>query len=606
MPMSLRLLHGRVQVGLIAAACMTVLSGNARTQNLPGTSAETPVIRATSRLVYVDVTVRDGSGRIVQELSESDFRVLEDKQPQTIRLFEAHSAPVATDSAGSKPASGPVEISNVPRGSRDTSLNMILLDLLNTSPQDQAYARKRMIDFLRAVPPGRQVALFTLTNGLHMIQNFTIDSAVLAKAAAAIEPSPLNRLRTPNQAVADRDLSAYIDFAASGGTWGQQNSSAISLGTKIQEELNREDIQNMKTRIDATNLAFTELARAVNGYAGRKNLFWLAGQFPSNSYYTLESLSDRSVTAATNSRNPGGELRSANRLASSSGLALGALSAQADRAIVDSQIAVYPISVVGVQDDFVGAEYNGIGSASTNTGDTAAAFFNERQNGREVMNHIADETGGEAFYGNNDPAALLRKGFDDGENFYTLAYQPTNHNWNGQLRRIHVALAGHGYSLSYRRSYVALPERATSNATAQFATAMRLEAPPASALVLRVVPPSAQKGLLQMDATINLQGVGLTVDPSGERRGRLQVRTVAYPVDRPAVAAELNSVMNVGLTPEDYTAVLGSGIKVRQTLHLPGGKFLVRLGVLDLTTGRVGTLTVPVTVDALAAATATP
>lgn len=557
----------------------------------PPASSVTPTLRTTSRIVYVDVIVRDGNGNVVHGLREGDFRITEDKRPQRISLFQPHTAAVAGEATQLKPRANSGEISNVPAAPQDSSLNIILLDLLNTSPQDQAYARKRMIEFLRAVPPGRQVALFTLTNGLHMIHGFTIDSAALAKAAETIQPQQLNRLRTPGQAIADNDATAYINFAVSGGNWGEQNVS--NLGSRIQEELGREDIQNMRTRLDATNTAFSELARAVNGYAGRKNLFWLAGQFPSSTYYTLQSLTDRPALAATGSRNLGVDQARTNTLASSDALALGTLSERADRAIADSQIAVYPISLVGVQTDAVGAEYNGIGSASTNTLNTASNFFNERQNGREVMNHIADETGGEAFYGNNDPAALLRRGFDDGENFYTLAYQPSNHNWNGQLRRIHIALGG-GYQLSYRRSYLALPEQPVANSVAQFAAAMRQEAAPSSALVLRATVPTQPKpGIAQVDAAVDLRGIGFTVDDKGQRRGRLQVRMLAYPVSHPAAAGELNSLMNVALTQEDYAALAQSGIPFRQTIHLSGGNYLLRIGVLDLDTGCIGTLTLP-------------
>lgn len=231
-----------------------------------------------------------------------------------------------------------------------------------------------------------------------------------------------------------------------------------------------------------------------------------------------------------------------------------------------------------------------------------AQDFNERQNGREVMNHIADETGGEAFYGNNDPATMLRKGFDDGENYYTLAYQPTDHNWNGQLRHIKVSLNGDGYQLSYRRSYLALPEQPAANTDAQFALAMRMGSPPSTALVLRATPPMEVKpGVMQLDASIDLQGIGFTVDDANERRGRLQVRLLAYPVSGPTPAFELNSVMKVGLTAEDYAAVSKTGIPVRQSLHLPAGQFLLCFGVLDVDTGRIGTLTLPVTVGSTTA-----
>ncbi len=52
--------------------------------------AKTPdnnALHITSRIMYVDVVVRDSSGRIVRGLTEKDFRVLEDGKPQTVTLL---------------------------------------------------------------------------------------------------------------------------------------------------------------------------------------------------------------------------------------------------------------------------------------------------------------------------------------------------------------------------------------------------------------------------------------------------------------------------------------------------------------------------------------
>ena len=57
--------------------------------------------------------------------------------------------------------------------------------MLNTATADQAYARKQMIEFLRALPRGRRVALFVLTTRLDMVQGFTDSSDALVKVAEA-------------------------------------------------------------------------------------------------------------------------------------------------------------------------------------------------------------------------------------------------------------------------------------------------------------------------------------------------------------------------------------------------------------------------------------
>jgi hypothetical protein len=44
------------------------------------------------------------------------------------------------------------------------------MDVLNTVVQDQAYAHKQMIEFLKALPGGQRVALFALGTRLRMVQ----------------------------------------------------------------------------------------------------------------------------------------------------------------------------------------------------------------------------------------------------------------------------------------------------------------------------------------------------------------------------------------------------------------------------------------------------
>src|SRR5215831_7198213 len=77
----------------------------------------------------------------------------------------------------------------------------------------------------------------------------------------------------------------------------------------------------------------------------------------------------------------------------------------------------------------------------------------------ETMDELAEGSGGHAFYNTNGLAAAIATAVEDGANYYTLSYSPTNKKYDGRLRRIHVKLARRGYSLSYRRSYFADDEK---------------------------------------------------------------------------------------------------------------------------------------------------
>ena len=66
---------------------------------------------------------------------------------------------------------------------------------------------------------------------------------------------------------------------------------------------------------------------------------------------------------------------------------------------------------------------------------------------------IAIATGGHAFYSTNDLKDALTQATETGGNYYTLTYSPTNQNYDGQMRKLHVELSKRGYHLAYRREY---------------------------------------------------------------------------------------------------------------------------------------------------------
>ena len=69
--------------------------------------------------------------------------------------------------------------------------------------------------------------------------------------------------------------------------------------------------------------------------------------------------------------------------------------------------------------------------------------FNQSQaQEHTTMEQMASDTGGHAFYNTNGLASAVAKAIDAGSNYYTLTYTPTDHNWNGSYRNIHVELAG--------------------------------------------------------------------------------------------------------------------------------------------------------------------
>jgi VWFA-related protein len=196
------------------------------------------VLRLDVRRVPVDVVVTDKNGNPVRGLKKEDFTVKEDKKTQRILTFNYYD--------GSKPAFVPTKLPplpantfvNIPKAPERGPLYVLYYDMVNTTPGDQMAFHKQVLEFVDNAEPGTRIALFVNSSGLHLIQGFTSDHALLRNAILSPGPGP----RVPK---------VFIF----GNVYGYEDSGAA-----------------------LSNLKF--IAEYLGGIPGRKNLIWLSSEFP--------------------------------------------------------------------------------------------------------------------------------------------------------------------------------------------------------------------------------------------------------------------------------------------------------------------------------------
>ena len=556
-------------------------------------------IHVTSRIVYVDVVVHDSSGRLVRGLTQSDFKIFEDGRPQQIDYFVAHNYEVADAHPTPAAPHSKTDFSNVPASGPAGSVNMILFDMVNTAPADQQYARRQMLDFLKALPPGQQVALFVLSDQLHMFQSFTGSSDMLVAAAKLIDPKNMQLIQSDAEQQRDIDALGRMEDAMGGRDPG---ASIQALANQLMVE----NTQTAEIRQRITIEAFADIAHAAAGYPGRKNLFWMSGSFP----FSIATQGQYNLTAPVQF----GTLNLPNAPISDTNAVV-----DTAKLVANSQIAVYPISALGLEVGGVGAELSGSATASLSgsspvasgpdgsnnvkhtLGDTLGQQFSNRSALHGTMNDIAYQTGGEAVFGSNDLAGALRRTLEDGSNYYTLAYRPENHDWDSKFRKIKVELSKPGCSLTYRRGYFAFPDEITIADTAQeLNTALQPEAPESTLLLLRgkVQFPDAQNPDVHVITTVDPRGIEFTTDAAGHRQARLLVLLVALNdgPTQPDSPPQTSGSIKIDLDPQQYADALKEGISFQQKLALSPGKYRLRLGVSDMNNHRLGTLDMPVVI----------
>jgi hypothetical protein len=76
---------------------------------------------------------------------------------------------------------------------------------------------------------------------------------------------------------------------------------------------------------------------------------------------------------------------------------------------------------------------------------------------------------------------------------------------------------------------------------------------------------------------------------------------VAWGKDEKAVG-NISQTMTLDPKPETFQKMLNTGVPFHQELTLKPGTYRLRLGVMDYTSAKIGTLEIPVTVGAAQAA----
>lgn len=583
----------RICAAVLAAGFVAMPSAQAAPQEsntTQGAPTPAPVFRTNSRLVVVDVVALDSHGVPVPGLKEGDFNVREDGKAQHVVSFEEHRPANGPDAPVRHFHLPPHQYTNVPEQEFAGPLTVLLFDTLNTPAQDQQLARLHMLNFLKGLPPGRRVALFALGTKLRMIQTFTGDTDALIAAATNLISSPSSLLTRENDRQQREDNIAYRErmmapsMSGGAGSGSRSSQSMAAAGNPIPSQKLREvfadqDNSSAEKRVGATLQAFAALAQMLGGYGGRKNLIWVSGGFPFSIGPDPFAHSDHAHIEHFEL-----PIREITNLLST------------------AQVAVYPIDVGGVQSQGIVLSSNGEGSlgvdATSGTprmNTTMMRQLAESSDKHGIMNDIANETGGQAFYGNNDLRAAMQHSMEQGSMYYTLAYSPDNQNWNGKFRRIEVNLSKGGYHLQYRRGYFALeePEHTTNDSSAKLVGALRPDIPNATSLYLKaeILPPDAEHPQVRVRCLIDPVQVTFADTSTGGRHAIVDLLTVVWDKNGKDIGHTAQTFEG-NLNDAEYHKVLHSGLQVNEDLAVNGEPFRVRLGAVDRASQRVGTLDV--------------
>ena len=558
----------------------------------PAAQQDAQTLHMDVQLVTVDVVVTDKNGKPVHGLQQGDFTVQENKSAQPLKGFEEHTANSTAARPEAKPPAG--VFNNTP-ATRGATVDVLLLDGLNTPPQSQPYLRDQLVKFLATEQPGRQVAVFALNHRLGMLQDFTTDPELLKKVVKlqGVQFSPLLNRELNNSAVHEQS-ETLSDMAAANASLAP---TLLALQSTLLDLEAVQQAQQTRSRALNTMDALRQLARYLAGVPGRKNLVWFSGSFPIFIQRDIQTTGDP-WAGMTN------------------------VSSDFERTVsllAQNQVAVYPVDARGVdvppsmipdQDGFTGnlqRTRQVYGTTSSTPRDDQ--FWNDQASEHATMNELADGTGGHAFYNTNALATAMQQAITDGENYYTLQYTPPSGSKPGQFRNLTVKLNKPGLRLAYRKGYyAAAAEQVSPDAIAKsLSEAMASDHGDSSEIGIHIAPieatatdpaktigfkatGNAPHDTYSLRMSVELKDLRFTPGDDGKMHGTLMFATVLYARDGKVIDSRQDRA-TLALDAQRYRMMLTGGMRYHVEVSSPATpETSVRVAVQDAETGRIGSM----------------
>jgi VWFA-related protein len=522
-------------------------------------SSQQPLFRSGTRLVVEAVTVKDKNGKPIEGLTAKDFSVTEDGEAQTISFVEYQELQSSRDAASvTRLADAPPPLS-----AATATAGPVVPQISVPPPGDTRYRGHRLL-----------LLYFDLT---------MLPSSDLLRACAAA------RTYVERQMSAS-DLVAVVAFKG-GAVRVKQDFTAdrAQLTGVIQDLIFGEDK-------DGDGIPDTEPGTAFGQDDGEFGIF----------------STDRQLAAlqtAVSMLRPITEQKSLLYFAS--GLRLNGTDNQAQlratvNAAVRANVVIHTLDARGLvaQAPLGDATVASPGGLSMFNGQQANTVTNNFQRSQDSLYALAKDTGGKAFFDNNDLSQGIVQAADAASSYYLVGYYSTHAADDGRFRRVRVALtSGLSADVSYRQGYFAdktFAKFTAADKERQLEDALMLENPVTDiTMAMEVNYFQLNRAQYFIPVAVKIPGSELAL----ARRGGAK-RTVIDFIgevkdDYGYTQQNLRDKLDILLNEDTASQLANRPIQIEIGFTLLPGKYVIKLLARDAETGRMGTYQAPFTVPNL-------
>lgn len=398
------------------------------------------VVKISTTLIQVDVTVTDKTGKIVTDLKPEDFEVFENSQPQEITNFSFVAG--ASEAASASPSPSPKNNSKnaVPlppaaalRPEQVRRTISLVVDDLTLSFESVYYVRRALKKFVdEQMRDGDLVAIIRTGGGIGALQQFTSDRRQLYAAIEKVRWNPAGNGK----------IGAFAPMEAT------PLQRAKSMGAEISDEQLKAEKDSMQSRNDFQSSLFATgtlgalnfIVRGMKDLPGRKSVMLMSDGFK---LYTKDESG-----FVDNSR----ILESLRRLTD-----------LANR----SSVVVYTMDARGLQTLGLTAA----DSTSGQTADQVEANLSDRRSElfdtQDGLRYLAQQTGGISIVNNNDLNLGISRMLNDQKGYYLIGYAPDAETFDAKTRRfnrLNIKVKRPDLKIRYRSGFFGVSDE---DATAQ-------------------------------------------------------------------------------------------------------------------------------------------
>ncbi len=535
------------------------------------------VVKISTNLIQIDVTVTDKKGKQVTNLKPEDFEVYENKDKQEITNFSyISSVPTATPTGSPTPKpnkNDPIPIPPAKLKLENVRRTIALVaDDLGLSFESVAYTRSALKKFVdEQMQEGDLVAIIRTSSGIGSLQQFTSDKRQLY---AAIEKVRYN-------ANGRSGISAFAPIDSSNIPPPDPNTdpNAATTPDTTDDVDARKELDNFRNDVFTVGTlgAVNYIVNGMKQLPGRKAVMLFSDGFK---LYSVEDNAsyDRTIDA------------------------LKKLVDRANRA-----------SVVIYTFDARGLVYTGITAADDVSGLTQEQQINVSSNRsselfetQEGLNALAIETGGIAFRNNNDLSGGIKKILEDQSGYYLIGYQPDADTFDPKTRQFNkllVKVRNPDLKVRFRSGFFGVKDE-------EVAPAIEAKQTPAQQIDQALTSPFAKNDInLHLAAIfyqqqekneknptafvrsilhVDVNDITFTDQPDGKKKATSDIVILTFDADGNVVNS-ISKGQILNLPPETYKTYLQQGINYILNFEVPKeGAYQLRAVFRDSTSGKIG------------------